>query len=421
MITGFKRLFQALFALAIVLAASSAPAQTNLPPIKIGLGEALTGGLAPGGKAALLVYQIWADEVNARGGLLGRKVEIISYDDQSNPATVPGIYSKLLDIDKVDLVVSGYATVPTAAAMPIIMQRKKLFLSLFALAANDKFKYDRYFQLQPNGTNAKYEFSRGFFELAGNLNPKPKTVALVGADAEYSVLALEGARENAKNAGIQIVYDRTYPPNTIDYIPIVRAIKATNPDIVFIASYPPDSAGMIRAVHEVGVSARILGGGLIGLQFAALKTQLGPLLNNVVCYDLYVPEPTMKFPGTEEFLVRYRERAVAAGVDPLGIYIPPFAYAEMQILEAAIKAVGSLDDGKLADYIRKTTFQTVMGNIKFGDRGEWAEPQVLLVQYQGIEGNAIEQFKRPGKQVIIHPARFKSGDLRVPFEPVRRQ
>ena len=109
-------------------------------PIRIGFGMALSGGLAVGGKAALVAYQIWAEDVNAKGGLLGRKVEGGYYDDQSHPATVPGIYSKLLDIDKVDLVVSGYATVPTAAALPIIMQRRKTFLSLFALAANDKFK-----------------------------------------------------------------------------------------------------------------------------------------------------------------------------------------------------------------------------------------------------------------------------------------
>ncbi len=414
------RTISTLLALAFVTSTSPVAAQTNAPPIKIGLGEALTGGLAAGGTAALLAYQIWADEVNARGGLLGRKVEIISYDDQSNPATVPGIYTKLLDIDKVDLVMSGYATVPTAAAMPVIIQRKKLFLSLFALAANDRFRYDRYFQLQPNGPNAKYEFSRGFFELAAALNPKPKKVALVGADAEYSVLALEGARENAKKAGIQIVYDQKYPPNTIDFIPIVRAIKATNPDLVFIASYPPDSSGMIRAVHEVGLSAQMLGGGMIGLQFAALKTQLGPLLNNVVCYDLYVPEPTMKFPGAEEFLTRYRARAAQAGVDPLGIYLPPFAYAEMQILESAIKAVGSLDDGKLADHIRNNAFNTVVGKIKFGDRGEWAEPRVLLVQYHGVVGNDVEQFKLPGKQAIVHPPQYKSGDLKVPFEAERR-
>ena len=384
-------------------------------PIKIGFSMALSGGLAGGGKAALLAYQLWAEEVNAKGGLLGRKVELVYYDDQSNPSGVPAIYTKLLDIDKVDLLLSGYATVPTAAAMPIVIQRKKLFLSLFALAANDEHKYDRYFQLQPNGPEAKYELSKGFFEIASALDPKPQTVAMVGADAEYSILALQGARENAKKAGIKIVYDRTYPPSQVDFAPIVRSIKATNPDLLFMASYPPDSAGMISSIHEIGFSARLVGGGMIGLQFAAIKQKLGPMLNNVLCYDLYVPEPTMKFPGTEEFLKRYRERAAQAGVDPIGIYIPPFAYSEVQILEAAIKAVGSLDDGKLADYIHKTSFQTIVGDIKFGDRGEWAEPRVLYVQYQGVVGNDIEQFKQPGKQVILYPPRFKSGEVKTPF------
>jgi branched-chain amino acid transport system substrate-binding protein len=398
------------------LAALTIPATAqSAAPIKIGFSMALSGGLAGGGKAALLAYQIWAEEVNAKGGLLGRKVELVYYDDQSNPSGVPAIYTKLLDIDKVDLLLSGYATVPTAAAMPIVIQRKKLFLSLFALAANDEHKYNRYFQLQPNGPQAKYELSKGFFDIAATLNPKPKTVAMVGADAEYSILALQGARENAKKAGIKIVYDRTYPPSQVDFAPIVRSIKATNPDLLFIASYPPDSTGMITSIHEIGFSARMVGGGMIGLQFAAIKAKLGPMLNNVLCYDLYVPEPTMKFPGTEELLKRYRERAAQAGVDPIGIYIPPFAYAEVQILEDAIKAVGSLDDGKLAEYIHKTTFKTVVGDIKFGDRGEWAEPRVLYVQYQGIVGNDVEQFKKPGKQVILYPPRFKSGELKSPF------
>ncbi|MDB5616513.1 amino acid ABC transporter substrate-binding protein [Tardiphaga sp.] len=403
------------------LLATGLPARSQQTgPIKIGFGMALTGGLASGGKAALLAYQIWAEEVNARGGLLGRKVELVNYDDQSNPATVPGIYSKLLDVDKVDIVISGYATVPTAAAMPVVMQKGKLFMSLFALAANDEFKYDRYFQLQPNGPNAKVEFSRGFFELASKLSPKPQTVALVGADAEFGVVAIEGARENAKKSGIKVVYDRSYPPNTQDFGSIVRAIKATSPDLLFIGSYPPDSAGMIRAIHEVGFSARMVGGGMIGLQFAALKQQLGPMLNNIVAYDLYVPEPTMDFPGVAPFLVKYRELAAKAGVDPLGIYIPPFAYAEMQILEQAITATKSLDDKKLADYMRVTKFSTIMGDIKFGDRGEWEKPRVLLVQYRGITGNDVEQFKLPGKQVILDPVAFKSGELVTPFEPIKR-
>jgi branched-chain amino acid transport system substrate-binding protein len=403
-----------------VLASMASSANAQTAPIKIGFGMALTGGLAGGGKAALLAYQIWADEVNARGGLLGRKVELVNYDDQSNPSTVPGIYSKLIDIDKVDLVVSGYATVPTAAAMPVIMQKGKTFLSLFALALNDQFNYDRYFQMQPTGPNSKSEFSRGFFELAAKLTPRPQTVALAGADAEFGAIALEGARENAKKTGIKIVFDRSYPPNTQDFGSIVRSIKATNPDLLYVASYPPDSAGMIRAMHEVGFGARMVGGGMIGLQFAALKQQLGPMLNNILAYDLYVPEPTMNFPGIAAFLVKYRERAVQAGVDPLGIYIPPFAYAEMQVLEQAVNAVKSLDDKKLAEYLHASKFSTIVGDIKFGARGEWEEPRVLLVQYRGIEGNDIEQFKQPGKQVIVDPAAFKSGELATPFEPIKR-
>ena len=159
---------------------------------------------------------------------------------------------------------------------------------------------------------------------------------------------------------------------------------------------------------------------MTGLQYGALKQQLGPSLNDIVAYDIYVPEPTMKFAGIEQFLVKYRERATQAGVDPLGFYIPPFAYAEMQTLEAAVQAVGGLDDKALADYIRSHTFSTIVGDIKFGARGEWAEPRVLLVQYRDIVGNDINQFKQPGKQVIVYPPRYKSGELRVPFTPAKR-
>ena len=164
---------------------------------------------------------------------------------------------------------------------------------------------------------------------------------MAGADAEFSVNAMEGARENIKKMGFQIVYDKTYPPNTIDFTPIVRAMKATKPDLFFIASYPPDSGRMIRAVNEVGVQATMIGGNMVGLQFAALKGQFGQLLNGWVNYDYFVPAKTMQFAGMDEFLKKYRERAASAGVDLLGLYIPPYAYAEMQILEAAVKGVSS--------------------------------------------------------------------------------
>src|SRR5712664_1808621 len=319
-------------------------------PLKIGFGMSLTGPLAGNGKAALISMQIWQDDVNARGGILGRKVELVYYDDQTNPSTVPSIHSKLLDVDKVDLVVSGYGTNVIAPAMPIMMQRNLTFMGLFGLNVNSKFDYDRYFQIMPSGPEPAIGWTQGYFDTAMNLNPKPTTVALVGADAEYPALALQGAREQVKRTGLKVVYDKSYPPNTVDFSPIIRAIQATNPDLVYVASYPPDSAGMIRAANEIGLKTRMFGGGMVGPQFAALKTQLGPLLNGIVNYESYAPDLGAKFPFLEQFLAKYQARAAKEGVDPLGFYLPPYAYAMMQVLDQAITATKGLDQAKLAEY-----------------------------------------------------------------------
>src|SRR6202171_5357940 len=146
-------------------------------PIKIGFSMSLTGGLAGGGKSALLAFEIWKDEVNAKGGLLGRPVQLIYYDDQSNGSLVPGIYTKLLDIDKVDLVVSAYATNQIAPAMPIVMQRNLLFMALFGTGVNDNFRYDKYFQILPNGKETRLAPSLGFLETAMTMEARAQTIA----------------------------------------------------------------------------------------------------------------------------------------------------------------------------------------------------------------------------------------------------
>ena len=409
---GIKAFVAVSFALAF-----SAYAQQ---PLKIGFGMSLTGPLAGNGKAALIAMQIWAEDVNAKGGILGRKVELVYYDDQTNPSTVPSIYNKLLDVDKVDLVVSGYGTNVIAPAMPIMMQRNMTFMALFGLNVNSKFNYDRYFQIMPAGPEPAVGWSQGFFDIAAGLNPKPQTVALVGADAEYPALALEGARANVKRTGLKIVYDKTYPPNTVDFSPIVRAIQATNPDIVFLASYPPDSAGMVRAVNEVGLKTRMFGGGLVGPQFASLRTQLGPLLNGVVNFESYTPEVASKYPFLEQFLAKYQGRAVKEGVDPLGFYLPPYAYAMMQVLEQAIKATGSLDQAQLAEYMHKYEFDTFVGKVRFAKNGEWSVPRMLTVQYHAVAGNDLEQWMKPGKVTVLYPAEYKTGTVATPYQDNRK-
>jgi branched-chain amino acid transport system substrate-binding protein len=383
-------------------------------PIKIGFSASLTGGLASSGKANLLAQQIWQEQINAQGGLLGRQVDLVYYDDQSSASTVPGIYAKLLDVDKVDLLM-GAATNLIVAAMPEIMQHQKLVMVLVALGSNDEFKYPRYFQTAAWGPDAKGVIGHAFFEVAKTISPRPKTVAIVGADTEFSNNVMTGARAIAKKEGFDIVYDRTYPPTTTDYTPIVRAIQASNPDLVFVASYPLDSVGMVRAATELGLKAQLFGGGMVGLQYATFMQQLSDKLDRVVNYHLYVPSPTMKFPGIEEFLKTYQARAPQQGTDPLGFYQPPFAYAAMQVLEQAIKATSSLDDGKLADYIHKSAFNTIVGEIRFDEKGEWAKPRLLLVQFQNVDGNNLDQYRSPGKQVILYPPEYKDGELQHPF------
>jgi branched-chain amino acid transport system substrate-binding protein len=421
-----KVIFNSLHRLALATLIASvttllAAAAFAADPIRIGFGMPLTGSLASAGKAALLAYQMWAEEVNGRGGLLGRPIEFVFYDDQSNPNTVPAIYTKLLDVDKVDLVISGYATSQQAAAMPLITQRGMLFLCIFGTAVNAPYKYDRFFQMTPAGPDPIDAPSGGYFEVAMTIDPKPKTVALVGADSEFSKNSLDGARKNAEKHGLKIVYDRTYPPTLVDFTSIVRSIQATNPDVVFAASYPTDSVGLVRSAHELDLRTVMFGGAMIGLQYAPFKQQLGSLLNGVVDYDLWVPEPTMRFPGVDSFLQKYQARAEKAGVDPLGFFLPPFAYAEMQILEQALKTVGTIEQAGLANYIHGTEFETIVGKIKFGPFGEWEKARIIFVQYRGVSGNDISQFKEPGKQVIVTPKEFKSGDLEYPFSKINRQ
>ena len=181
----------------------SAFAQSGGEPIKIGFSMAQTGSLAGAGQQALLGTQIWEEEINTKGGLLGRPVKLIYYDDQSNPANVPAIYTKLTDVDKVDLVIGPYGTNLVAPALPVIIPKGKVFIGLFALDANHAFRYPKYFSMVPAGPMPKQSFTEGFFEVAAAQNPKPQSVAIAAEDAEFSRNAAEGARENVQKYGLR--------------------------------------------------------------------------------------------------------------------------------------------------------------------------------------------------------------------------
>ncbi len=416
-----RRLMSALAiaAMALPLGMSlGGPASAQQPPIKIGMSMAATGGLAGGGKSSLIGIEIWRDDINAKGGLLGRKVELVVYDDKSSASETPAIYSKLLDVDKVDLLFAPYATVPTAPLMPMVKQRGKLLIGNFSFQVNRSVNHDMWFNNAPWGPADSW--ARAFLDVGENAGAK--TIAVLAADQEFAQNVANAVRSLAGTRNIKVVYEQNYPPSTVEFSSMMRAIRAAKPDMVYVASYPPDTVGILRAVNEIGVgeSVKIFGGGMVGAQFTSNMETLGSLLNGVVNYNSWLPEPSMQFAGTKEFFEKYTPRGAAAKADALGYYLAPFGYASGQLIEAAVNATKSLDDKVLSKYLRENVHQTIVGPIEFSADGERKETATVLAQFRGVVDKNVEQFRLPGKQVILFPPKLKTGDVVTPFEAARK-
>jgi branched-chain amino acid transport system substrate-binding protein len=215
---------------------------------------------------------MWRDDVNAAGGILGRNVELVVYDDQSNPGLIPGIYAKLINLDKVDLLLLPYATNTSAVVMPMIKQQNRFVLGQFEIGQNDKLMHDKFFEIAPWGPKPGDNWCRGYFDLAKRLGYK--TLAIVNSDAEFSANAAGAGKKIAEEYGLKVLTSQNYPPNSVDFSGILRNVNAAKPDFVFAASYPVESAAMIRGISEIGISESIqmFGGAMVGIH-----TIVGPV------------------------------------------------------------------------------------------------------------------------------------------------
>jgi branched-chain amino acid transport system substrate-binding protein len=392
------------------------PTINSLPePIRIGYSLSLSGPVTENTKAARLAHQIWERDVNSRGGLLGRKVELVCVDDHGDALQVASIYTQLLDNEKVDLIIGGYGTNTIAASMPLVIERKKFLIGLMGLGVNLSLNYPNYFAMIPTGPNPNQALTEGFFSLAASQIPKPQTVAILSADAEFSKNPVIGARQNAATYGMRIIYEKKYPLSTENFTPIIDEIKTINADLLFLCSYLKDSIGLVRSIHASNYYPKMVGGAMIGPQSASVKTELGPLLNGFVNYEYWMPVPKMNFPGVSDMLAKYQTQAIAENIDALGFYVAPLAYSQMQVLEQAVIATGSLTDELLADYCRTNVFETIIGSVRFGEGGEWAEPRVIQVQFQNIDNNEVDTFRDSRVQVVVSPAEYASGNFIYPY------
>jgi branched-chain amino acid transport system substrate-binding protein len=305
--------------------------------------------------------------------------------------------------------------------MPTIMQHNKLTISFTAIGINRHFNYDKYFSMVSVGPDGVNAFSKGFFELAAAQSPKPQTVAILAADAEFARSCADGAREELKKHGFKVVYDQTYPPATTDFTAVVRAVQAANADIVFIGAYPPDTVGIIRAANEIGLNPKMFGGAMIGMLVTPIKVQLGPLTNGLVIGENFAPAAGLNFAGTADFLKRYGERAAAAKIDPYGFAWGPFAYGAGQVLAKAVTETKSLDHAKLAAYMHKTPFETVAGNFSFAKDGEWSIAGQVFTQFQNVQPGNLGQFHDGKVQPVLWPARLKTGNIIYPYADARKK
>ena len=387
-------------------------------PIKIGFSMALTGALAPNGKSALLAQKIWEEDINAKGGLLGRPVKLVYYDDQSNAVDGAGHLHQAAR-RRQGRAHRRAAMRPRmiAPAMPIVMQKKKMFIGLFGLAVNTEFKYPNYFSMIPSGPDAEAVLHQGLLRACDEAEPEAADGRDRGGGRGVLPQCLRWrARECQEGEPASVVYDRTL--SAVDRPTSRRSCarsQATNPDLVVVCSYPPDSVGIVRAVNEIGFKPKMIGGAMVGLQAPRSRpssvrcsTAGSTTTSGCRCRRWNSPALTISSRSTR------RAPAPKASIRSATTW-RRWGYAQLQVLEQAVEATKSLDDAKLGDYIRTNTFKTVVGDVKFGQDGEWAKSRVLQVQFQNVKGNDVAQFKDMTTQVVVDAGRvrIRQADLSV--------
>ena len=377
---------------------------------------ALTGPLAPNGKQALLGAKIWEEETNAKGGLLGRKVKLINYDDQSNPAKVPGIYTKLLDVDKVDLVVGPYATNMIAPAMPVVMQKGKTFISLFALGCEQRIPLSEIFldaAVRPDAeaiVHAKAS-SRSRRRRIRSRRPSRSPPRMPSSRATPAKARATTPRSSASRSSTTRPIRRARPTSRRSS----ARCRPPMPTCVIVCSYPLSSVGIVQSANELNFTPKMFGGAMVGLQATVFKDRLKSKLNGIINYETWVPSAKLMAPAAA-FFKTYQARAKAEGVDPLGYYLGGWGYAYLQVLGEAVEGAKSINDDKLADYLHSHEFKTIMGDVKFGKNGEWTKSAMLQVQYHGItEAANLETWRGMGYQTVLTPADQKTGDVIYPY------
>jgi branched-chain amino acid transport system substrate-binding protein len=388
--TSWKRL--APVALAGVLLASlpdPAPAQA---PIKIGASLSLSGTYAQPGSYQKEGYELCADHVNAKGGLLGRKIEFVLYDDQSTPATGVRLYEKLITEDKVDAVMGPYSSPITEAVANVSEKYQKVLVSPLAATTSIFKKGRKYIFMVISPAEVYLE---GLIDMAAKRGLK--TVAVLNEDTLFTKASATGVVELAKKKGMQVVFQEAYPKGNTDFSAMLTKVKAANPDVIAASTYFDDAVAITRQMKELNVNAKMYGvtvGGDLPKFYDLLKQ------NAEYVYGATQWEGTLPYPGQKEFVESYKKKFSR---DP--VYHSAAGYAGCAIYAEGVRRAGTLDSEKVREQLLKLETKTFFGDYKVDADGFQTAHKMVMFQWQD------------GKKVTVWPDDLAAGKARFPTPP----
>jgi branched-chain amino acid transport system substrate-binding protein len=362
------RFLGAVLAACVVVAAGAGVEAQG--PIRIGASMSLTGTYAKLGKNQHEGYQLCQKDLNARGGLLGRKVEFVVYDDQSTPATAVRLYEKLITEDRVDAVMGPYSSPVTEAAANVTEKYKKVMVAPLAATTSIFRKGRKHIFMVISPAEVYLE---GLVDMAARRGLK--TVAVVNEDTLFSKAAAAGAVDLARKKGMQVVFTEAYPKGNTDFSALLTKVRAANPDVIAAATYFDDAVALTRQMRELNVNPKMYGvtvGGDLPEFYDTLKQ------NAEYIYGATQWEHTLPYPGNKEFFEAYKKEF---GHEPS--YHSAAGYAGCLIYAEAVKRAGSLEGDKVREQLLKLEMKTLFGEYKVDQDGFQTAHKMVTFQWQG--------------------------------------
>ena len=389
--TSFLRLGKVLAPVVVVgvgLASLPLPAAAQTP-IKIGASMSVTGTYAKPGSYQKEGYDVCIDELNAKGGLLGRKVELVIYDDQSQPATAVKLYEKLITEDKVDAVMGPYSSAVSEAVANVTEKYKKVMVAPLA-ATTSIFKKGRKYIFMVITPAENY--LDGLIDMAAKRGLK--TVAIINEDTLFPKASAAGTAEAAKKRGMQVVLQEAYPKGNTDFSALLVKIKAANPDVIAAGTYFDDAVAITRQMKELNVNPK-----MFGLTVGGDLPEFHDLLkqNAEYVYGSTQWDETLPYPGQKEFLAAYTKKFKH---EPS--YHAAAGYAGCLIYGEAVKRAGTLDADKVREQLLKMEMKTAFGDYKVDADGFQVAHKMVMLQWQD------------GKRVVVWPDDLAGGKARYP-------